>query len=135
MDEDDEITVELAPGSEVTIKYKAIGELQPNGKREVFFETYGVPRVIEMMDRTTNPEARITREKADFNTPGDIGAPMSGDILSVRTSSLLLPLPAPCMHFRVALVYLPWLRSVTTPCRSRAIHERRRMQQHVATCS
>lgn len=84
MDEDDEITVELAPGSEVTIKFKALGELQPNGKREVFFETYGVPRVIEMLDRKTNPDARITREKADTNSIGDIGAPMTGDILSVR---------------------------------------------------
>ena len=45
--EDEEIMVELAPGSDVTIKYKARGELQPNGKREVFFETYGVPRVMQ----------------------------------------------------------------------------------------
>lgn len=33
MDEDEEIEVELAKGNAVTIKYKALSELQPNGQR------------------------------------------------------------------------------------------------------
>lgn len=33
MDEDEEIEVELAKGNKVIIKYKALSELQPNGKR------------------------------------------------------------------------------------------------------
>lgn len=33
MDEDEEIEVELAKGNTVVIKYKALSELQPNGKR------------------------------------------------------------------------------------------------------
>ena len=33
MDEDEEIEVELAKGNSVIIKYKALSELQPNGKR------------------------------------------------------------------------------------------------------
>ena len=35
MDEDDEIEVELSPNQNVIIKFKAVGELQPNGTREV----------------------------------------------------------------------------------------------------
>ncbi len=30
------------------LKFKAVGELQPNGKREVYFEANGVPRVVEV---------------------------------------------------------------------------------------
>lgn len=33
---------------QVSIKYKAISEPQPNGKVEVFFEVNGVPRVVEV---------------------------------------------------------------------------------------
>ena len=33
MDEDEEIEVELARGNTVVIKYKALSELQPSGKR------------------------------------------------------------------------------------------------------
>ena len=35
MEEDDEIEVELSPNQNVIIKFKAVGELQPNGTREV----------------------------------------------------------------------------------------------------
>jgi pyruvate carboxylase len=33
------------------IKLKAAGELQDSGKREVYFEANGVPRVVEVMDK------------------------------------------------------------------------------------
>ena len=33
MDEDEELEVELSQGNTVTLKYKAISELQPNGTR------------------------------------------------------------------------------------------------------
>eukprot|EP00955_Chlamydomonas_euryale_P035037 349961-Chlamydomonas_euryale.AAC.11 len=51
LEEDEEVEVELAKGVNAVIKYKAVGELQPNGKREVFFEANGVPRVLEVVDR------------------------------------------------------------------------------------
>ena len=38
MDEDEEIEVELSKGNSVIIKYKALSELQPNGKRWVTHE-------------------------------------------------------------------------------------------------
>ena len=36
LDEDEELTVELSKGNSITIKYKAISELQPNGTRYTF---------------------------------------------------------------------------------------------------
>lgn len=44
LEEDEEIEVHMSKGSSVYIKYKAMGELQADGKREVFFEVNGVPR-------------------------------------------------------------------------------------------
>ena len=35
LDEDEELTIELAKGNTITIKYKAISELQPNGTRQM----------------------------------------------------------------------------------------------------
>ena len=82
--EDEEIVIETAPGKAVTIQYKAKGELQQNGKREVFFETFGVPRVLEIDDRKSDASSRVVREKADPSQVGSVGAPMGGDVLEVR---------------------------------------------------
>ena len=36
------------PQPQVSIKFKAVSEPQPNGKVDVFFEVNGVPRVVEV---------------------------------------------------------------------------------------
>jgi pyruvate carboxylase len=41
----------LAQGVSTHIKLKAAGELQESGKREVYFEANGVPRVVEVVDK------------------------------------------------------------------------------------
>jgi len=41
----------VAQGVSTHIKLKAAGELQDSGKREVYFEANGVPRVVEVMDK------------------------------------------------------------------------------------
>lgn len=38
-------------GVSTHIKLKAAGELQESGKREVYFEANGVPRVVEVVDK------------------------------------------------------------------------------------
>lgn len=51
------------------IKFKAAGELQPSGKREVYFEANGVPRVVEVTD-TRHAESvgkRAVREKVCYS--------------------------------------------------------------------
>lgn len=86
LDEDEEIEIEIERGVTVVIKYKAVGEIQPNGKREVFFEVNGVPRVVEVEDRTSSGSSSVkkaVREKADISVLGSVGAPMSGSIIDV----------------------------------------------------
>jgi pyruvate carboxylase len=41
----------LLQGVSTHIKLKAAGELQDSGKREVYFEANGVPRVVEVVDK------------------------------------------------------------------------------------
>ena len=60
--------------------------------REVFFETNGVPRMVEVEDRTSADAAaagagaaggRPSREKADTGVLGSVGSPMSGDVIEI----------------------------------------------------
>lgn len=46
--------------------------MQPNGKREVFFEADGVPRVVEVSDKSAEKALGKTavREKADLAVLG-----------------------------------------------------------------
>lgn len=55
------------------------------GKREVFFETNGVPRVVEVIDKAAEVSVgkKAVREKADLSVLGSVGAPMAGTIIEV----------------------------------------------------
>ncbi len=71
-------------GVSSVIKFKAAGELQPSGKRDVYFEANGVPRVVAVTD-TSSAEAmkKAVREKADVTMLGSVGAPMAGTVIEV----------------------------------------------------
>jgi len=86
LEEDEEVELDLAKGVGATIKYKAVGELQASGKREVFFEANGVPRVVEVTDRRAEAALgrKAVREKADLAVLGSVGAPMAGTIIEVQ---------------------------------------------------
>eukprot|EP01026_Neomeris_dumetosa_P053259 TRINITY_DN4753_c0_g1_i2.p1 TRINITY_DN4753_c0_g1~~TRINITY_DN4753_c0_g1_i2.p1 ORF type:complete len:477 (-),score=92.02 TRINITY_DN4753_c0_g1_i2:366-1583(-) len=86
LEEDEELEVDLEKGYTVVLKYKAKGELQPNGKREVYFEVNGLPRVVEVEDRKAVAAAgtkTVIREKANADDLGSVGAPMAGDVVEV----------------------------------------------------
>ncbi len=73
---------------QVAIKYKAMSEVQPNGKAEVFFEVNGVPRAVEVVVRrrpgdSGGAPAPAGRDKADPGALGSVGAPMGGSIVEV----------------------------------------------------
>lgn len=57
--------------------------------REVFFETNGVPRAVEVVDRSEDTAGkggtakRAAREKHDPNVLGSVGAPMAGEVIEV----------------------------------------------------
>ena len=85
---DEEIEVKARRGTSASIKLKAVGELLPNGKREVFFEVNGIPRVVDILDlntlETENKKGMTAvRERADPMDLGSVGAPMAGEVVDI----------------------------------------------------
>lgn len=72
--------------------------------REVFFETNGVPRTVEVVDRTDTtgqggPARKAAREKADSSVLGSVGAPMAGEVIEVSAKPGLLSSWRRTWHF------------------------------------
>ena len=66
----------------------SVCDLLPQTRREVFFETNGLPRAVEIVDRTDQAEGggpirKAAREKADPDVLGSVGAPMAGEVIEV----------------------------------------------------
>ena len=88
---DKEVTILLGQGASTLVTLKAVGELLPNGRREVFFDVDGLPRVTEVEDRrqaaaaaASSGAAAGAREKANPEVLGEVGAPMSGAVIEVK---------------------------------------------------
>lgn len=109
LDVDEEVDIHITQGVGLAIKLKAVGELQPNGIREVFFETNGIPRVVDVEDlREAKTLGRAARDKADPDTLGSIGAPMAGQVVDV------LAKPGVYVSAGQALVVLSAMKMETT---------------------
>jgi len=90
LQDDEHVILRLPGGQTADVKYKARGEVQPSGKREVFFEVNGVPRVVEVQDRNVGGEGtstakKVGREKVTPGKAGSVGAPMSGEVIEILT--------------------------------------------------
>jgi pyruvate carboxylase len=74
-------------GREVTIKLVAIGNMDDNGNRRVYFEVNGQQNSFDVKDRATNQNngavKKVGREKADSNNEGHVGSSMKGLIVDV----------------------------------------------------
>jgi pyruvate carboxylase len=81
-----EITVELDPGKTIIIRLVTVGEPHEDGTRAVFFELNGLPREVEVRDKSIKPSAEAHR-KADPAKPGELGAPMPGAITLVHVEA------------------------------------------------
>jgi len=62
---------------------QAVGEVMGNGRRDVFFEALGLPRIVEVVDRTSKAAATEARQKANIAEIGSVGAPMGGEVVEV----------------------------------------------------
>jgi pyruvate carboxylase len=81
MEPGEEISVEIEPGKTLIIKFIAVGDAQPDGKRFVFFELNGQPREVPVTDRKLGG-VRERRPRADPNNPAHVGSPMPGLVVS-----------------------------------------------------
>ncbi len=75
-------TVELDKGKILTVKYKAIGPVQEDGKRTLYYDLNGAPFEVDIVD--TNVEASgAVKKKADKTNEKHIGAQMPGSVVSI----------------------------------------------------
>ncbi|KAG9307072.1 hypothetical protein G9A89_016900 [Geosiphon pyriformis] len=82
----EEVSIQIEEGVTLMIKFLAAGPLNViTGKREVFFELNGEARALAIDDRNAAVD-HVQRERANPSNPGEIGAPMSGVVIEVRTT-------------------------------------------------
>jgi len=80
----EEVALDLEKGKRLIVKLLAIGELSTkDGTREVFFEMNGLPRTIRVVDKLAS-KAVVTREKANVDVIGSVGAPMPGNVVELK---------------------------------------------------
>jgi pyruvate carboxylase len=91
---DKELRIEVDKGKQLYVTLKAVGELLPNGKREVFFDLNGIPRLVEVLDRRAKETSekgagnmQAVRERANPELLGEVGAPMSGAVIEVKVAA------------------------------------------------
>jgi pyruvate carboxylase len=75
----EEVTVEIASGKSLIIKFLTISEPHPDGTRTLFFELNGQPREVNVRDRALRVTERA-HPKADPGDPGQVPAPTAGVI-------------------------------------------------------
>ena len=79
----EEISFDLEPGKTLIVKLTAVGELDGEGRREVFFELNGQPRSLRIRDAAAAAHETV-RERANPDDPAAVGAPMPGAVVEVR---------------------------------------------------
>lgn len=78
-----EVTVELEPGKSLIVRLLAIGDVDEDGMRRVFFELNGQARTLAVADGHSG-QGRAKREKAEDSNPLHVGAPMPGLVSIIR---------------------------------------------------
>ncbi|HYA18471.1 MAG TPA: pyruvate carboxylase [Bryobacteraceae bacterium] len=78
----EEVPVEIEPGKTLVIKFLAVSQPRPEGTRTVFFELNGLPREVDVRDRSLRV-AGEQKQKADPSVAGQIGAPLPGMVAAV----------------------------------------------------
>jgi len=86
LDPGQETSVEIEPGKILIIKLNAVGGLQSDGTRSVYFELNGEARAVTVRDRAATT-SRAVRQKADRANPRHVGAPMPGQVLKVNVKA------------------------------------------------
>jgi len=79
----EEGVVNIEEGKTLIVKLLAVGELEPDGTRQVFFELNGRRRDVVVQDKSAGVE-RQQRERADPDNPNHIAAPMAGKVAAVH---------------------------------------------------
>jgi len=77
-----EITATLERGKSLVVRLQAVGEVDEEGQRRVFFELNGQPRIVRVPDRGA-VASLPARRKAEEGNDAHLAAPMSGSVSTV----------------------------------------------------
>ncbi|XZF16553.1 pyruvate carboxylase [Chitinophagaceae bacterium MMS25-I14] len=77
MKQGEDITIEIARGKTLLIKFQGQGPVDDRGYRSIFFKLNGQTRVVEIQDRSVKVE-RVENKKIDKADEKQIGAPLQG---------------------------------------------------------
>jgi pyruvate carboxylase len=81
-----ETSLDIEPGKTFIIKLNAIGRVQSDGTRQVYFELNGNARSVTVRDQSAGTDVTV-REKADKGNANHLGAPMPGKVLKVNVKA------------------------------------------------
>ncbi len=82
LDVGDEVTIDIEEGKTLIIKLNAIGRVQEDGTRNIYFELNGMPRTAQVKDLSVESGAS-SRQKADPDDEHQVGAPMPGKVFKL----------------------------------------------------
>lgn len=80
------VDVALAPGQTVIFQLQQIGDINPDGRRTMYFDVNGTPVEISVQDESAQVTT-VQRRKAEPTNPSEIGATMAGNVLSVHVEN------------------------------------------------
>ncbi len=81
-----ETSLDIEPGKTLIIKLNAVGKVQNDGTRAVYFELNGNNRSVVIRDQSVQSDEAV-RVKAEKGNPCHIAAPMPGKVLKVNVKA------------------------------------------------
>ncbi|WP_305045754.1 pyruvate carboxylase [Geoalkalibacter sp.] len=82
METGDEINVEIEPGKNLIARLNAVGSLQKDGTRNIYFELNGEPRQVTVQDLSVESD-QASHQKAEKGNAKHVGAPMPGKVFKI----------------------------------------------------
>jgi len=82
LDLGDETSIDIEPGKTLIVQLNAIGRVQEDGTRDIYFELNGEPRQVTVKDLSVASDV-ATHRKADPENLHHVGAPMPGKVFRI----------------------------------------------------
>ncbi|WP_429886375.1 pyruvate carboxylase [Geoalkalibacter halelectricus] len=82
METGDELNVEIEPGKTLIVRLNAVGSLQKDGTRNIYFELNGEPRQVTVKDLSVESD-EASHQKAEKGNSKHVGAPMPGKVFKL----------------------------------------------------
>jgi pyruvate carboxylase len=83
MEVGDEVSIDIEPGKTLIIQLNAVGSLQKDGTRNIYFELNGEPRQVQVQDLSVKSD-EASQRKADPANHHEVGAPMPGKVFRIN---------------------------------------------------